>query len=157
MRVPTGEHSQAMLASHWEHTVYQVCGCVGHAAPAAGWAEASSLAREGHKLLISAVFAANSDKAIAEQATFQEPAKFPLHEDRHATVALRGLGKKGLEILLYHFVEERILGCTALVLDGGNLSQDSKGEELSSGAGRMPCASEIRAAPSPTRLGVSTR
>jgi hypothetical protein len=134
-----------------------VCGCVGHSAPAAGWAEASSLAREGDKLLIAAVFASNSDKAIAEQATFQEPAKFPLNEDRHATVAVRGLGKKGLEILLYHSIKERILGCTALVLDSGNLSRDSKGKELSSRAIRMPCASEIRAAPRSSRLGVLTR
>ena len=94
---------------------------------------------------------------MAEQSTFQEPAKFPLHEDRDVTVAVRGLSKKGLEVLLDHFVEERILGCSALVLDGGNLSRDSKGEEPSSRARRMPFANEIRAAYRPTSLGVSTR
>jgi hypothetical protein len=94
---------------------------------------------------------------MAEQATLQEPAKFPLNEDRHATVGARGLGKKGLEILLYHSIKERILGCTALVLDGGNLSRDRECEELPSRAIRVPCASEIRAAPSPRRLGVLTR
>ncbi len=100
---------------------------------------------------------AAAHKAMAEQAAFQVPAKFAFYEGRYATVALRGLGKKGLEVLLYHFVEERILGCTTLVLDGGNLSRDRKGEELSSRARRMPCTSEIGAAPKPTRLAVSTR
>ena len=94
---------------------------------------------------------------MAEQATFQEPAEFPLHEDRHAAVSCRSLCQKSLEVFLDDFVEERILGCTALVLDGGNLARDREGEELPSRARRVPCASEIRAAPSPTRLGVSTR
>jgi len=94
---------------------------------------------------------------MAEQATFQELAKFAFYEGRYAAVALRGLSKKGLEVLLHHFVEERILGCTTLVFDGGNLSRDRKGEALSSRAICVPWAGEPRAAPRPTRLGISTR
>ncbi len=65
---------------------------------------------------------------MTEQATCQELAELTFHEDRHAAVPCRSLCQKGLEVLLYHCVEERILGRTALVFDGGNLSRDRKGE-----------------------------
>ncbi len=72
---------------------------------------------------------ANTNEAVAEQATCQELAKFAFYECRHAAVPCRSLCQKGLEVLLYHAVEERILGRTALVFDGGNLSRDRKGEK----------------------------
>ena len=43
---------------------------------------------------------------MAEQATFQEPAKFPDYEDRHAAVSCRSLCQKSLEVLLDDLVEE---------------------------------------------------
>jgi hypothetical protein len=79
------------------------------------------LARESNQLVIAAVSAANADKAMAEQATFQEPAKFPYYEGRHAAVSCRSLCQKRLEVLLDDFVEQRILGRAALVFDGSDL------------------------------------
>jgi hypothetical protein len=43
---------------------------------------------------------------MAEQATFQEPAKFPFYEDRYAAVPCCSLGQESLEVLLDDFVEE---------------------------------------------------
>ncbi len=75
---------------------------------------------------------------MAEQSAFQKPAKLALYEGRHTAVPYCRLCKKGLEGLLYHRVEERILGRTALVFDGGNLSRDRKGEKPSRGAIYVP-------------------
>ena len=75
--------------------------------------------------------AANANETVAEQATCQELAKFTFYECRHAAVPCRSLCQKGLEVLPYNCVEERIFGCTALVFDGSNLARDREGEEPS--------------------------
>ncbi len=86
---------------------------------------------------------------MAEQATFQEPAKFSFDEGGHAAVPCGRFGQKGLEVFLHDRVEERILGCTTLSFDGGNLLRDRKGEERSSKASHVPRRGEIRTTPRP--------
>ncbi len=89
---------------------------------------------------------------MAEQATCEELAELALDEARHAAPPCRSLGQKSFEVFLYNSIQERILGCAALVFDGGNLLRDREGEEPSRRAIRVPCAGEIRAAQTHLRL-----
>ena len=84
---------------------------------------------------------------MAEQATFQEPAKFPYYEGRHAAVSCRSLCQKSLEVLLDDFVEQRILGRAAPVFDGSDLRGTARATncQLSTRANGMPGAGETGA------------
>ena len=89
-----------------EYTVQLVRGCVGHSASTAGRTEAPLLTGERDKPIIATGRAANPNEAVAEQVTRQELAKFAFYEFRHAVIPYRSVCQKGLEVLLYHCVEE---------------------------------------------------
>ena len=103
-------------------------------------------------MIIATGCAANANKTVTEQATGKELSELALDEARHAALPRRSLGQKGFEVLLYYAIQKRIFGRAALIIDGGNLSRDREGEELSSRANRMPCAREIWRVLMPVRL-----
>jgi hypothetical protein len=86
VRQTRGEHSR-------DHEVRRG---VGHAAAAARWAEAATLARECHQFLARAGIAANADEAVREDPAREKGAKLALHEPRYRAFASLRFGEKAL-------------------------------------------------------------
>ena len=84
-----GEREHPLANGHsGPHAVDEVCRRVGHPAAAAGGAEASPFAREGHEALELAVVAAQPEESVSEDATADEGAQLLADEVRDAAIAV---------------------------------------------------------------------
>ena len=100
-----------------KHAVDQVRRGVGHAPRPAGGAE-PALARKGHKTLEAAVGAPEPGEASRKLPAGEVPWKLPLHEGRVASPRLGALAafvEEGLQVLLDHLVQDRLLRFAATV------------------------------------------
>ena len=59
-----------------------------------------------------------SKKTVSENSAVQIGAQFALDEASHGCTVAPGSGEEGLELLPDDFVQERLLGLVAFVLDG---------------------------------------
>ena len=99
-----------------QHAVDEVRGGVGHAAPAAGGAEAAALAREGDETLELALVAAQAKEAVGRDAAAQIGAELVLDEAGRGLATLAGACEKGLELALHGLMEQRVLGMSRFVV-----------------------------------------
>jgi uncharacterized protein (DUF697 family) len=94
-RVGEGEHPLADRHLG-EHAVDEMRRGVGHAASAAGGAEAAPLAREGDEALLSAIVAVQAEEAVGGDAAAQVGAQLLLDEAGRGLAAFSGAGEEGL-------------------------------------------------------------
>ena len=83
---------------------------VGHAAAAAGGAEAAALAGKGNQSVAAAGIAANAYEAMFEHAAGKVGAELTLHEAGHGMLALPCPREERLEIFSDNGVEDGLLG-----------------------------------------------
>ncbi len=98
-----------------EDPVHQVRGRVGHAAAAAGGAEAAAFAREGDQAIEPARIAVYAHESVGEDAAVQEGPELALDEARDGALAFLRAGEERLELLLDRAVEDALLGAAARV------------------------------------------
>jgi hypothetical protein len=98
-----------------EDAVDEVGGERTHPSPAAGRAEAASLAGERDQNLTLATGAAKARKAARHHAAGEKLAQLPFHEARQALTAAAQsrLGEKRLEVLAHHLMQDGFLGPAA--------------------------------------------
>ncbi len=83
-----------------QHPVDQVCCGARHAPCRAAWANASTLAREGHEQIVAAAVAMAAHESVGKDAAAQVPAKLLLDVvGQGPFVGLAGMVQKGLEML----------------------------------------------------------
>ena len=105
-----------------ENVVREVRRCLCHASRVARRADSTAFAREGDKIVVSAVVTTGAGKAMRKDAAFQIFAKRQADIDLWCVVltlavelACAGQLKPGLEILGDGFVEQGSLGMTWVV------------------------------------------
>ncbi len=91
---------------------------VGHAAAAAGGAEATALAGECHQPILAAGIAANAYEAMLEQAARKVGAELTRDEAGHGVIALSCPREKRLELFADDGVEDGLLGPASRVGEG---------------------------------------
>ena len=113
-RVGQGQHPLAD-GDHRQHAVDEVGGGVGHAATAAGGAEAAALAREGDDPLVMASVAAHPQEAVRGNAAAKIGAQLLLYETWRRLAAFVGAREEGLEVGGDRSVEHGALGTPRLI------------------------------------------
>jgi len=93
-----------------KNALHQVCGGVGHAAPAAGGTEAATLAREGDHAVETALVAVHAHEAVGEDAAAEERPELALDEARRRPLAGLRPGQEGLELRPHRPVQHARLG-----------------------------------------------
>jgi len=107
-----------------EYSIDEVCGGVRHASSSAGGTQAPSFTREGEQAVVAAGIAVQAQEPVGQDAAVEIGAQFALHETSDRRALLACAREEALEVLSHDFVEQRVLGLVALVLDGVGPSRD---------------------------------
>jgi hypothetical protein len=102
----------------WEYAVDEMSGGVCHAASTARRAEPPTAAREGEQAVVAAAVAVQAQEAVGQHSAFEVGAQLSLYEARHRRAPLACAREEALEMFSDDFVEQRLLGLAAFVLDG---------------------------------------
>ena len=92
-----------------EDTIHEVSRGVGHAVAAAGRTEATALARERHKAVVTTLVAAQTQKTVGEDAAAQEGPKLLLDESRRRLLSGSCACEERLELFANDAVQRRPL------------------------------------------------
>ncbi len=111
-----GEREYPLANGHLgNHAIDEVGRGIGHAASAAGRAEAAPLAREGDEAVELAVVAVQAQESVGEDAAAQIGAELVLDEAGRRLIALASAREKGFELVANGLVEQRAFGTPRLV------------------------------------------
>jgi len=100
-----------------QHTVDEPGGCVRHSPTAAGWAEASSLAREGDEPVVSTCVAMDAQKSMGEHPTLEIRTDLSLDEPGDGCALPSRPSQERFDLPANDFVKQGLFGFAAFVLD----------------------------------------
>lgn len=103
-----------------DEVVPQVSGCLSQTPGSALRAKLASLAAEGDQLVVAAVAAVQSQKAVSQDAAFEEGVELSLDGMRQVCAgSVFGLSEKRRGVLLHKAVQRSLFSAVAFVVDRG--------------------------------------
>ena len=107
----------------WDDLIGQMRGALSHAPGAARGAKPAPLAGKRDQLFMGAVSAAQTHKAVGQDAAFEKGLELLFDKLRQARTGLRfDLGEEGLELFLDHLIHSRFLRAPPLVVKGNGVA-----------------------------------
>ena len=131
----------------WQNVIDEMGGGVGHAATAAGGAEAPPFSAERDQRVVPTATAPQAGQTMGQDATLEILLELALDEGGEAPGSFGGLrvGQERVQMLLHHAVENRVLWSVALIADAwwaerGHGLYEQAQDAARGEHGRMPTA-----------------